>query len=121
VPQPPSPVNASLKLELSAYFANEPAQVIANMRVAPDVRAQSLTIEWWTADGVGGSHLISIEGDRGPVRYAYPISRMTQGEYIVTAELRREDGTSVRQRRRVFVLGEAMNGPIPIISEDSLE
>src|SRR4051812_35982622 len=64
VPQPITPNDPSLKLELSAYFVNEPAQIEARIRVEPDARSRSVTIEWWTEDGVGGSHFVALEGDQ---------------------------------------------------------
>ena len=49
---------AALTLELSASIAPEPADVDVRMRLERDARSRALTIEWWNADGVGGSHLI---------------------------------------------------------------
>jgi hypothetical protein len=117
VPQPIMPADASLKLDVSAYYVNEPAQVEARIRVQPDPRIRSVTIEWWTDDGVGGSHLISIDGDRRATVFRYPIKRMTEGHYRVAAILHRNDGSSVRKERRVLVIGEGDNMmPTPMIS-----
>lgn len=106
VPQPRMSTDPVLKLDLSAYYVSEPAQVTARLRVEPDARSRSLTIEWWTEDGVGGSHLIALEGDRAAIRHTYPIKRLAQGAYVVTAVLQRNDGTSVRRQRRMLVLSE---------------
>lgn len=112
------PNDPSLRLDLSAYYVNEPAQIDARMRVQPDARSRSLTIEWWTEDGVGGSHLISLDGDQSAATFRYPISRMTEGEYMVTAVLQRNDGSTVRLQRRVLVIGEhGVPGPPGIADE----
>ncbi len=86
---------------------NEPAQVTALVRVEPDPRSRSLTIEWWTMDDlVGGSHLITLEGDRSATYHSYPIKRMEAGEYDVMAVLTRRDGTKVKKQTKVIVTGE---------------
>lgn len=120
VPQPWQSGEAALKMDLSAYLVNEPAMVDVRMRVEPDQRSRSLTVEWWTPDGTGGSHLISLEGERAPVRFTYPIKRMTEGQYTVTAVLRRNDGTEVQARRRMFVTSkEAILNAVPGIAESA--
>jgi hypothetical protein len=96
-----------LTISVSHHVINEPAQVIAFVRVEPDARSRSLTIEWWTMDDlVGGSHLIALEGDRSAAHYSYPIRWMEAGEYDVTAVLTRDDGTQVRRQTKVIVTGE---------------
>jgi hypothetical protein len=93
-------------MELSRYPVSEPAEVIANLRVEPDDRSRSVTIEWRTEDGVGGSHLIPLDGEKSALRYVYPISHLTEGDYLVSAFLQRSDGTSVLQQRRIRVIGK---------------
>ena len=100
-------VSEPLTIRMSHYMLNEPAQVTAFVRVEPDARSRSLTIEWWTTDDlVGGSHLITLEGERSAAHHSFPIKRMEAGEYTVTAVLVRNDGTRVQKRTRVIVTGE---------------
>lgn len=94
-----------LTIKLSAHVAPEPADVVARVRVEPDLRSRGLTIEWWTLDGVGGSHLITLDGDRAAIRHDYPIKGMEAGEYVVTARLTRNDGSQVKREARVNVVG----------------
>ena len=96
-----------LTISVSHHVINEPAQVTAFVRVEPDPRSRSLTIEWWTMDDlVGGSHLITLEGDRSATYHSYPIKRMEAGEYDVMAVLTRNDGTKVKKQTKVVVTGE---------------
>src|SRR5262245_25965597 len=82
-----------LAMELSGYLASEPAEIVVFVRMSPDARNRSLTIEWWSQDGVGGSHLISLDGDRAAARYDYPIKNIAAGEYTVSAVLTLDDDT----------------------------
>lgn len=96
-----------LTISLSHHVINEPAQVTAFVRVEPDARSRSLSIEWWTTDDlVGGSHLIALEGERSAAHHSFPIRRMEAGEYQVSAILTRDDGTQVKRQTRVIVTGE---------------
>ncbi len=95
-----------LSMDLSAYLTAAPAKVDVRLRVEPDVRTRSVTVEWWTPDGVGGSHLISMEGERAAIRQSYPITRLIQGEYHVVAVLKRSDGSEVRRTKVLIVVGE---------------
>lgn len=120
IAQPKQPDDQALRMDLSDYLVNEPAMIDVRMRVEPDERSRSLTVEWWTPDGVGGSHLISLEGERAPIRYTYPIRRMSEGQYAVTAVLRRSDGTEVWSRKRVFVMSkDATLATTPGIAENA--
>ena len=100
----------ALTMSLSANLAPEPGQVSVRMRVEPDARSRQLSVEWWTQDGVGGSHIITLEGDRAATRHEYPIKQIEEGEYIVTAVLLRDDGSEVKRTARLMVVGE--NGRI---------
>ena len=123
VPQPLLPADPSLRFDVSAYYVNEPGHVEARVRLEPDARSRSVTIEWWSDDGAGGSHLISLDGDQSARVYRYPIKRMTEGTYRVAAILLRNDGSSVRRERRVVVIGEnanIMNTPIDSIADEPL-
>ncbi|MBI4266401.1 MAG: hypothetical protein HY657_18675 [Acidobacteria bacterium] len=95
-----------LTMTLSAHVVPEPAQVVARVRVEPDPRSRELWIEWWTPDGVGGSHLITLEGDRAATRHDYPIKRLESGEYVVRALLARDDGSRVKREARLIVVGK---------------
>jgi hypothetical protein len=93
-----------LTLSLSSQMVAEPAQVSVHMRVEPDTRSRSLLVQWWTLDGVGGSSLIELDGERAAVRHTYPIRRMEAGEYMVTAVLIRNDGSQVRKQLMMTVV-----------------
>ncbi len=106
-----------LAINLSHHVASEPAQVTAHVRVEPDTRSRFLTIEWWAFDDlVGGSHPISLEGDRSAIHHYYPIKRIEAGEYVVTALLTRADGTQVKRQTKMIVAGEGttfdVNSPL---------
>ena len=62
-----------------------------------------------TDDLSGGSHAISLEGDRAAVTHHYPLKRLAPGRYVVAAILRRSDGSEVRRESFVTVLG--VGGP----------
>lgn len=95
-----------LAISLSQNVAPAPAQVAVRVRVEPDARSRSLSIEWFTLDGVGGSHAITLEGDRAATRHEYPIKGMEAGEYIVTAVLHRDDGSELKRTAQLVVVGE---------------
>jgi hypothetical protein len=101
----------ALIMTLSANLAPEPAQVSVRMRLEPDPRSRLLLIEWWSADGVGGSHTITVEGERAATRQEYPIKQMQAGEYVVSAVLVRNDGTQVKRTARMMVVGERALSP----------
>jgi hypothetical protein len=93
-----------LSLSLSSHMLAEPAQVSVHMRVEPDARSRSLLVQWWTPDGVGGSSLIELDGDRAAIRHTYPIRRIEAGQYTVTAILIRDDGSQVRKQQMMTVV-----------------
>ena len=66
-------------------------------------RSRSVELEWWSIDGGGGAHLITLEGERAAIRHQYSIKRLDAGEYEVAAILRRNDGTRVRRTAMVYV------------------
>jgi hypothetical protein len=94
-------------LEMSVYprvlWAQGDASV--QLRIEPDPRSRSLHLEWWSDDGGGGSHLITLEGERAAMRHQFMIRRLAAGEYEVTAVLTRNDGTTVRRAVSVTVTG----------------
>ena len=95
-----------LAIVIATRFAPEPGEVQVRTRVEPDERSRELTIEWWTPEGFGGSHLITLPGDRAATWHTYFIKRMEAGEYEVAAVLKRNDGTEVRRKLTVTVVGE---------------
>lgn len=97
---------APLTLALSTNVAPAPAQVTARISVEPDARSRSLTVEWWSEDGAGGSHGVSLDGDRAAARQDFSIKRMEAGTYIVRAVLVRDDGSIVKKESNLVVVGE---------------
>jgi hypothetical protein len=95
-----------LSLSLSATLAPAPAQVTARIRVEPDARSRSLSVEWWSEDGVGGSHAVTLDGDRAMARQDVAMKRIEPGRYVVRAILTREDGTTVTKQSNLVVVGE---------------
>jgi hypothetical protein len=102
----PSSDGNPLRLAVSAYIAAAPGQITVYTRAEPDERSRSLTIEWWSAEGVGGSHAISLNGEFSPARHDYAIKRLVAGQYVVSAVLTRNDGTQLRRETNVLVVGE---------------
>jgi len=94
-----------LTITMSANFTGVKSDVIVRMRVEPDPRSRELTVEWIADDLSGGSHLISLQGDRAAATHHYPLRRLAPGNYIVAAILRRSDGTIVRRESFVSVVG----------------
>lgn len=103
---PSSRARGPLTVALSTHVASEPAQVVVRTRIEPDARNRALTIHWWNADGIGGSHSVSLEGQRAPMRHDCSIKSMGAGEYVVTAVLTRNDGKQVHRTTRVIVIPE---------------
>ena len=75
------------------------------MRVDPSAQSRSLEVSWWTTDGIGGSHLIALDGARAARRYDLPLERLDPGHYEVTAVLLRADGTRIRRSTTILVVG----------------
>jgi hypothetical protein len=75
------------------------------MRIEPDARSRSVLIEWESADGDAGNHLIQLDGGEAPIRFDFPLKRMTPGAYDIVATLRRSDGTRVVRATTLTVYG----------------
>jgi hypothetical protein len=75
------------------------------LRIPQDVLSRSVEISWWSQDGLGGSHLVEIEGERSASRHEFPIKNMEPGEYEITAILHRRDGSRVRRSTTMIVVG----------------
>lgn len=78
--------------------------VSVRLRVEPHALSRSMEVSWWSTDGLGGSRLLEIDGDRAAIRYEFPIKRLDPGEYQVTAVLLRSDGTRIRRSVTVLVV-----------------
>jgi len=78
--------------------------VSVRLRVEPNALSRSMEISWWSTDGLGGSRMLEIDGDRAAIRYEFPIKRIDPGEYEVSAVLTRADGTRVRRTATVIVV-----------------
>jgi len=104
-----SPRENADPLQLDVYPRITSAQSDAwiRLRVEPDARSRSIELEWFSADGGGGAHLITLEGERAAVRHQFPNKRLAAGEYEVTAVLTRNDGTRVKRTATVLVVGPA--------------
>jgi hypothetical protein len=94
-------------LEIDVYprIASAHSDAWVRLRIEPDPRSRSVDLEWFSADGGGGAHLITLEGERAAVRHQFPIKRLAAGEYEVTAILTRNDGTTVTRTATVLVVG----------------
>ena len=94
-------------LEIDVYPRVTYAQADAwiRLRIEPDARSRTVELDWFSPDGGGGAHLITLEGDRAAIRHQFPIKRLAAGEYEVTAVLTRNDGTSVRRTTSMRVVG----------------
>jgi hypothetical protein len=75
------------------------------LRIEPNALTRTVEISWWSGDGLGGSHQISVDGDRGPIRYQFPLKHIDPGEYEVSAILTRVDGSRVRRTTTIVVVG----------------
>lgn len=104
---PAARAQEDLTMKISSRIAVEPAEVLVQMRVEPDARSRSLALEWWSTDGIGGSHEVMLEGARAAARQSYSIKRMEAGEYLVRAVVTRNDGSQVVKTSRVIVVARA--------------
>jgi hypothetical protein len=95
----------SLTMTLSANVSVVRSEVMVRARVEPDARSRELIIEWVADDLSGGSHAISLEGARAAAAHRYTLKHLTPGQYVVTAILRRNDGTETRSESNLWVVG----------------
>ena len=95
----------TLTMSLSAHVAVARNEVTVRARVEPDARSRELIIEWVADDLSGGSHAISLEGSRAAPAHRYTLKHLTPGQYVVTAILRRNDGTETRSESNLWVVG----------------
>ena len=79
--------------------------VSVRLRVEPNALSRTVEVSWWSTDGLGGSRLLEVDGDKAAIRYEFPIKRIDPGEYEVSAVLIRSDGSRVRRSATVLVVG----------------
>lgn len=101
-----STARAPLTLKLSSTLAPAPAQVTARISVEPDARSRSLTVEWWSLEGAGGSHALTLDGDRAATRQDFAIKHIEAGEYVVRVIVTRDDGSILKKESNLIVVGE---------------
>jgi hypothetical protein len=94
-----------LSIDVYPRVASDGDQVSVRMRIEPNQLSRSVEVSWWSTDGLGGSRIMEIDGDRAAIRYEFPIKRIDAGEYEVSAVLLRADGTRVRRSVPVLVVG----------------
>ena len=94
-----------LQLDVYPRITSVSGDAWVRLRIEPDARSRRVDLEWFSAEGGGGAHLITLEGERAAVRHQFPIKRLEAGEYEVTAVLTRNDGTTVRRTATVLVVG----------------
>jgi hypothetical protein len=95
----------ALTLDVYPRIMWEQGDLSVQLRVEPDERSRSIEVEWWSDEGGGGAHRISLEGGRAAIRHQYSIKNLAAGEYEVAAILLRNDGTRVRRRATIYVTG----------------
>jgi hypothetical protein len=94
----------ALTLTVSPRVMTAESDVWVRVLVARDARSRALDIAWWSDEGGGGAHLITLEGDRAARYHQFRIVRLEPGAYEVAATLTRSDGTHVRRTLQVFVV-----------------
>ena len=82
--------------------------VSIRLRVEPNTLSRNMEVSWWSTDGLGGSRMLELDGDRAAIRHEFPIKRIDPGEYEVTAVLTRSDGTKVRRSASILVVGRGL-------------
>jgi hypothetical protein len=94
-----------LSVDVYPHVVGNDGNAWVRLRIEPDPRAVSVDLEWWSLDGVGGAHLINLEGDLAAVRHQYGLKNLDPGEYEIIAVLTRSDGTHVRRSTNLIVVG----------------
>lgn len=94
-----------LAIDVYPRIASDGDQVSVRMRIEPNELSRSVEVSWWSTDGLGGSRVMEIDGDRAAIRYEFPIKRIDAGDYEVSAVLLRSDGTRIRRSVSVMVVG----------------
>lgn len=94
-----------LQIDVYPRITSAQSDAWVRLRIEPDTRSRSVELEWFSPEGGGGAHLITLEGERAAIRHQFPIKRLAAGEYEVTAVLTRNDGTRVRRSTTMRVVG----------------
>ena len=103
-----------LTLKTPAFIGATGGDVMVKMRVEPDARSRELTLEWVGEDLSGGSHAITLNGALAAATHQFALKRLSPGQHVVTAILRRSDGSEVRRETMVTVVGAGgMGNPNP--------
>lgn len=105
-PRHPSATAEPLKIEVYPRIVTD-GPVSVRLRVEPNALSRTMEVSWWSADGLGGSRMLEIDGDRAAIRYEFPIKRIDPGEYEVSVVLTRSDGTRVRRSATIIVIDRA--------------
>ena len=100
-----SSARESLGVDVYPRIAMAGDAVSVRVLVEPSVLSRSVEISWWSADGIGGSHLITLDGAEAARRHDMPIRRLDSGHYEVAAVLLRADGTRIRRSTTLLVVG----------------
>lgn len=95
----------ALTMTLSSHVSTPRNDVNVRARVEPDERSRELVIEWIADDLSGGSHTITLEGARAAPSHRFTLRHLSPGRYVVTATLRRNDGTVSRTESNLQVVG----------------
>ena len=95
----------ALSIDVYPRIVSNEGDAWVRLRIEPDARSVGVDVQWWSLDGVGGAHLINLEGDRAAVRHQYGIKHLEPGEYQVTAILMRSDGSRVQRSTTLVVVG----------------
>ncbi len=101
---PRTPGADPLEVDVYPRITHAQSDAWIRVRVEPDPRSRTVDLEWFSADGGGGAHMITLEGDRAAVRHQFPIKRLAAGEYEIAAVLTRNDGTRVRRTTTMRVV-----------------
>jgi hypothetical protein len=102
---PRTPRPDALEVDVYPRITYAQSDAWVRLRVEPDARSRSVDLEWFSAEGGGGAHMITLEGERAAIRHQFPIKRLAAGEYEITAVLTRNDGTRVRRTTTMRVVG----------------
>ena len=103
-----------LTLKTPAFIGATGGDVMVKMRVEPDARSRELTLEWVGEDLSGGSHAITLNGALAAATHQFALKRLSPGQHVVTAILRRSDGSEVRRETTVTVVSSGgMGSPTP--------
>ena len=94
-----------LTIKAPAFLGGGGGDLMVRMRVEPDARSRELTIEWVGEDLSGGSHAITLNGDKAAVTHQFAIKRLGPGQHEVTAILRLSDGKEIRRATTVTIVG----------------